>query len=29
VRISFWEYARVGVPLTVLTIALGVLLLAK
>jgi Na+/H+ antiporter NhaD/arsenite permease-like protein len=29
VRISFWEYARVGVPLTVLTVALGVLLLAK
>jgi Na+/H+ antiporter NhaD/arsenite permease-like protein len=27
VRIGFWEYARVGVPLTVVTIALGVLLL--
>jgi Na+/H+ antiporter NhaD/arsenite permease-like protein len=29
VRISFWEYARVGVPRTILTIALGVFLLAK
>ena len=29
VRIGFWEYARVGVPLTVLTIALGIFLLAK
>jgi Na+/H+ antiporter NhaD/arsenite permease-like protein len=27
VRIGFWEYARVGAPLTVATIALGVLLL--
>jgi Na+/H+ antiporter NhaD/arsenite permease-like protein len=27
VRIGFWEYARVGAPLTVVTIALGVLLL--
>jgi Na+/H+ antiporter NhaD/arsenite permease-like protein len=25
--ISFWEYARVGVPLTILTIVIGVLLL--
>jgi Na+/H+ antiporter NhaD/arsenite permease-like protein len=24
VRIGFWAYARVGVPLTVLTLALGV-----
>ncbi len=29
VRIGFWEYARVGVPLTILTIALGIFLLAK
>jgi Na+/H+ antiporter NhaD/arsenite permease-like protein len=27
VRIGFWEYARAGIPLTVLTIAIGVLLL--
>jgi Na+/H+ antiporter NhaD/arsenite permease-like protein len=27
VRIGFWEYARVGAPLTVVTITLGVLLL--
>jgi Na+/H+ antiporter NhaD/arsenite permease-like protein len=27
VRISFWEYARVGIPLTVATIAIGVLFL--
>ena len=27
VRISFWEYARVGVPLTAVTIAIGILLL--
>jgi Na+/H+ antiporter NhaD/arsenite permease-like protein len=27
VKISFWEYFRVGAPLTILTIALGVLLL--
>ena len=27
VRISFWEYARAGVPITLLTIAAGVLLL--
>jgi Na+/H+ antiporter NhaD/arsenite permease-like protein len=27
VRISFWEYARAGVPLTVLTLVAGVLLL--
>ena len=27
VRIGFWEYARVGAPLTVITITLGVLLL--
>jgi Na+/H+ antiporter NhaD/arsenite permease-like protein len=24
VRIGFWEYARVGIPVTVLTIAIGV-----
>jgi Na+/H+ antiporter NhaD/arsenite permease-like protein len=24
VRIGFWEYARVGMPVTVLTIAIGV-----
>ena len=27
VRVGFWEYARVGVALTVLTIATGVLFL--
>ena len=27
VRIGFWEYARAGIPLTVLTIAIGILLL--
>lgn len=27
IRIGFWEYARAGIPLTVLTIAIGVLLL--
>jgi Na+/H+ antiporter NhaD/arsenite permease-like protein len=27
VRISFWEYARAGVPLTVVTLAVGILLL--
>ena len=27
VRIGFWEYARVGMPLTVVTVTLGVLLL--
>ena len=27
VKIGFWEYARAGIPLTVLTIAIGVLLL--
>jgi Na+/H+ antiporter NhaD/arsenite permease-like protein len=27
VNISFWEYARAGVPLTILTMAVGILLL--
>ena len=27
VRIGFWEYARAGVPLTLLTLALGVWML--
>jgi Na+/H+ antiporter NhaD/arsenite permease-like protein len=27
VKISFWEYARAGVPLTILTMAVGILLL--
>jgi len=27
VKIGFWEYARAGIPLTVLTIAIGILLL--
>ena len=27
VRISFWEYAKVGAPLTVLTLALGIWML--
>ncbi len=29
VRISFWEYARAGVPLTILTIAMGIFWLWK
>ena len=27
VKISFWEYARAGVPLTILSMAVGILLL--
>jgi len=27
VKITFWEYARVGVPLALLTIAFGIVLL--
>ena len=27
VQITFWEYARVGLPVTILTIAMGVFLL--
>jgi len=27
VQISFWEYARVGIPLTILTIVIGLVLL--
>jgi Na+/H+ antiporter NhaD/arsenite permease-like protein len=27
VQISFWEYAKAGVPLTIVTLAMGVLLL--
>jgi Na+/H+ antiporter NhaD/arsenite permease-like protein len=26
-NISFWEYARVGIPVTVVTLAIGVVLL--
>jgi len=27
VQISFWEYARVGIPVTILTIVIGLVLL--
>lgn len=27
IRIGFWEYARVGIPVTLLTLAWGVLVL--
>jgi Na+/H+ antiporter NhaD/arsenite permease-like protein len=27
VEISFWEYAKAGIPLTVVTLAVGILLL--
>jgi Na+/H+ antiporter NhaD/arsenite permease-like protein len=27
VKISFWEYAKAGVPLTIVTLAMGVWLL--